>query len=317
MMKKKHITIVAVISAALLLRGTALLVKDDVQQSRKNAEIQSYALTPDVQDKLDEITDKLTAETQAVSSEPKLETAELPESVPESHSESEIISDLTETAEITEVTEFMAETEIPAQESSVSDTLPAEILQQIENAVQTLTAAYPDAIGWLYVPDTNINYPLMQGGDNEFYLHHAYDGSYLSAGSVFLDCRCEPKFMNPINVVYAHNMKNGSMFAGVINFKNAEYFNNHRYGWLATADKVYRIDFFSVAVADWHDSIYDGSQPISEWIPRIESLSAVCSSISYDESDRFISLSTCSSEFQNARTVLTGRLVEMGGDVNG
>ncbi len=313
-MKKKHITIVAVISAALLLGGTALLVKDDVQQSRKNAEIQSYALTPDVKDKLDEITDKLTAETQAVSSESEPETAEIAESVPESHSGTEETPVPTEVTEITEVTEFIAETEISVQESSISDTIPAEILEQIGNAAQTLTAAYPDAIGWLYVPDTNINYPLMQGKDNEFYLHHAYDGSYLTAGSVFLDCRCEPKFMNPINVVYAHNMKNGSMFAGVINFKNAEYFNSHRYGWLATADKVYRIDFFSVAVADWHNAIYDGSQPISEWIPRIESLSAVYTSISYDESDRFISLSTCSSEFQNARTVLTGKLIEMKGD---
>ena len=310
-MKKKHITIVAVISTALLLGGTALLVKDDVQQTRKNAEIQSYVLTSDVQDKLDEITDKLNAETTLVSSEPEFETAEIPESVPESHSESETISDLTAA---TEVTEFTEETEIPVQENNISDTLPAEIYQQIENAAQTLTAAYPDAIGWLYLPDTNINYPLLQGEDNEFYLHHAYDGSYLSAGSVFLDCRCEPKFMNPINVVYAHNMKNGSMFAEVIKFKDSAYFDSHRYGWLATADKVYRIDFFSVSVADWHDSIYDGSQPISDWMNRIQNLSAVYKGISYDDSDHFISLSTCSSEFANARTVLTGKLAEMKGD---
>lgn len=151
----------------------------------------------------------------------------------------------------------------------------------------------------------------MQGEDNDFYLHHAYDRSHLTSGSVFLDCCCNPNFMNPINVVYAHNMKNGSMFAGVVKFKNAEYFNTHRYGWLSTADKVYRIDFFSVAVADWQDSIYDGSQPISGWMSRIQNLSQISAGISYDETDRFVSLSTCSDEFANARTVLTGKLTEI------
>ncbi|MBR4320130.1 MAG: hypothetical protein IKP69_08805, partial [Oscillospiraceae bacterium] len=91
------------------------------------------------------------------------------------------------------------------------------------------------------------------------------------------------------------------------------YFSRHRYGWLSTADKVYRIDFFSVAVVDWHDSIYDGSQPIFDWMSRLQSVSKILDGISYDDSDKFISLSTCSSEFQNARTVLTGKLVEMNG----
>lgn len=300
-MKKKTITIVAAVSAALLLGGAGLLVKDDAQQARKNSEIKPYALTQDVQDRLDEIADELTAETQDISE---------PVTVPE------IFTDVTDIPEITEFSDA-AEQETSMQNSRISDTLPAEILQQIRDAAGTLTAAYPDAIGWLYIPDTNINYPLMQGEDNEFYLHHAYDGSQLSAGSVFLDYRCEPKFLNPINVVYAHNMKNGSMFAGLLKFKDSAYFDSHRYGWLATADKVYRIDFFSLAAADQHDSIYDGSQPISDWIPRIESLSAACTAVSYDESDRFISLSTCSSEFANARTILTGKLVEMGGDMDG
>jgi len=296
-MKKRTITIAAVISTALLFGGMVLLVRDDARQAQKTAAVQSYGLTQEMQDKLDKITESLTSETVPVSSEPQ-ET--LSGTVPELDSETENIPDTLAMAEITESS---------VQDSSI--TLPAEIYHQLQDNVQSLTDAYPDAVGWLYLPDTNINYPLMQGEDNEFYLHHAYDGSYMMAGSVFLDCRCNPNFMNPINVVYAHNMKNGSMFAGVIKFKNAEYFNTHRYGWLSTADKVYRIDFFSVAVTDWQDSIYDGSQPVSDWMSRIQNLSQISAGISYDETDRFISLSTCSNEFANARTVLTGKLVEV------
>lgn len=286
-MKKKTITIVVALSAALLFGGTTLLVKDDAQQAQKNAEIKPYALTQDVQDKLDEIADELTAET-------------VQNSVPE-------------ITNMTEITEFsdMTEQENFTQNVDSSGTLPAEILQQLRDAASVLTEAYPDAIGWLYLPDTNINYPLMQGEDNAFYLHHAYDGSSLSAGSVFLDYRCEPRLLNPINMVYAHNMKNGSMFAGLLKFGDSAYFDSHRYGWLATSDTVYRIDFFSLAKANYHDPIYDGSQPIHDWTSQIQNLSVICKEISYDESDRFISLSICSNEFANARKILTGKLVEM------
>ena len=296
-MKKRTITIAAVISTALLFGGVVLLVRDDARQAQKTAAVQSYGPTQEMQDKLDKITESLTSETVPVSSEPQ-ET--LSGTVPELDSETENIPDTLAMAEITESS---------VQDSSI--TLPAEIYHQLQDNVQSLTDAYPDAVGWLYLPDTNINYPLMQGEDNEFYLHHAYDGSHLTSGSVFLDCRCNPNFMNPINVVYAHNMKNGSMFAGLVKFKDSAYFYSHRYGWLSIADKVYRIDFFSVAVADWQDSIYDGSQPISGWISRIQNLSQISAGISYAETDRFISLSTCSDEFANARTVLTGKLTEL------
>ncbi len=160
------------------------------------------------------------------------------------------------------------------------------------------------------IPDTLINYPIMQSDDNNFYLHHSYDGSGLQSGSVFLDYRCENRFMNPINILYGHNMKNGSMFAGVLNFADSAYFDSHRYGWIATPETVYRIDFFSCAKADMNDELYDGSMPVSQWIPHISDRSALFKDAEFSEDDRFISLSTCSYEFKNARTILTGKLVE-------
>ena len=150
----------------------------------------------------------------------------------------------------------------------------------------------------------------MQGNDNGFYLHHAYDGGSLKSGSIFLDYRCENRFMNPVNIVYGHNMRNGSMFAGLLKFSDSAYFDSHRYGWLSTPEAVYRVDFFSFAKADMYDELYDGSMPVSQWIPHIADRSAVFRDADFSENDRFISLSTCSYEFENARTILTGKLVE-------
>ena len=279
--------VAAVISAALILGGAVMLVGDDAKQEMKTAEIQPYTVSAEVIDQLDRITDKLTQETDVTE-----QTASV--------SENAAIENTTATEPI-----------------HAYDTLPEETMQQLITAARSLTGAFPDAIGWLIIPGTNINYPLMQGSDNDYYLHHAYDGSHLSAGSIFLDFRCENQLMNGINVVYGHNMKNGSMFAGITKFENSAYFHAHRYGWLATTDKVYRLDFFSLAHVDCDDSFYDGSQPVTDWMPRVEQLSTICKGITYDGSDRFISLSTCTRATGDDRTVLTGRLVEIGGDMDG
>ena len=274
MKKKTIIRILAVASAAaLLLGGIYLLTKDDVRQKLKETDLKPYMPTPSVLAALDEASEPETTTTSSITTTVTGETIEL-------------------------------------ATATASPELSAEVRQSLIDSAQSLNSAYPDALGWLYIPDTVISYPVMQSSDNDYYLSHAYDGTNLKAGSVFLDYRCEGRFQNPINIVYAHNMKNGSMFAQVTNFKNDSYFESHKYGWLATPETVYRIDFFSCAVADWHDSLYEGDTPVAEWVPHICDRSVVGREITYSDDDRFVSFSTCSYEFQNARTILTGKLVK-------
>ena len=279
-MKKKTIlrALAAVSAAALLLGGAYLLTKDDFRQKLKETEIKPYMPTPTVLSALDEA----------------------------SETETTTVSETTTT-----ITEGSDEPTTAAVITTASPELSAEVKQSLIDSAVSLNNAYPDALGWLYIPDTAISYPILQSDDNEYYLSHAYDGTPLKAGSVFLDYRCEGRFQNPINIVYAHNMKNGSMFAQITRFKNNSFFESHKYGWLATPETVYRIDFFSLAVADWHDSLYEGDTAISEWIPHIYDKSAVSREMTYSDDDRFVSLSTCSYEFTNARNILTGKLVEV------
>ena len=279
MKKKTILCILAAASAvALLLGGAYLLTKDDVRQKLKETDLKPYMPTPSILAALDEVSD----------------------------------SEITTTTITTTITGEATE---PTTEAAVITTaspeLSAEVRQSLIDSAQSLNSAYPDALGWLYIPDTVISYPIMQSDDNDYYLSHAYDGTYLKAGSVFLDYRCEGRFRNPINIIYGHNMKNGSMFAQVTNFKNDSYFESHKYGWLATPEAVYRIDFFSLAVADWHDDLYKGDTSISEWIPHIYDKSAVSREMTYTDDDRFVSFSTCSYEFENARNILTGKLGEV------
>ena len=285
-MKKKTIRILAVASAAaLLLGGAYLLTKDDIAQKIAENDLTPFMPSVIMQDALAYTPTESVVTTDSATFET-------------------IIEETTNSGTL--------ETVASVQENVLSPEICEELMEQ----AQELQETYPDAIGWIYVPDTSINYPIMQGEDNDFYLTHGTDGRSLKCGCIELDFRCENRFQNNFNILYGHNMKNGSMFANVCRFKDKSYYDSHPYGWVYTADSVYRLDFFSVAVTDWHDEIYNGFRSLDEWTPHLKEISRIYEDVELTEQDRLVLLSTCSYEFKNARTVLTGRLVEMEGDVN-
>ena len=287
-MKKKTIRILAVaVAAALLFGGVYLLTKDDIAQKKAEGDLAPFMPSVIMQDAL------AYAPTESVTTTTGTSTSET-------------------TSEEGTTSSTTSETVPSVQE----DVLSPEICEELKEQAQELQEIYPDAIGWIYIPDTSITYPIMQGEDNDFYLTHGTDGRNLKCGCIELDFRCENRFQNNFNILYGHNMKNGSMFANVCRFKDKSYYDSHPYGWVYTSDAVYRLDFFSVAVTDWHDEIYNGFRSLDEWTPHLKEISRIYEDVGITESDRLVSLSTCSYEFKNARTVLTGRLVEMEGDMN-
>jgi len=289
-MKKKTIRILAVAAAAaLLLGGVYLLTRDDIAQKISENELVPFRPSVIAQGALDY-------------------------SAPDTTNSTETSTTTTSDTTLTEgtTTSVITETVPSTQENVLSPEICEELMDQAEDLQET----YPDAIGWIYIPDTSINYPIMQGEDNDFYLTHGTDGRKLKSGCIELDYRCENRFQNNFNILYGHNMKNGSMFANVCRFKDKGYYDSHPYGWVYTSDSVYRLDFFSVAVTDWYDEIYNGFRSLDEWTPHLKEISRIYEEIELTEQDRLVCLSTCSYEFKNARTVLTGRLVEMEVDMN-
>ena len=182
---------------------------------------------------------------------------------------------------------------------------------KLKEQVQELNQSYDDSIGWIYIPDTNINYPIMQSEDNEYYLHRSYDGSYLYSGSIYLDWRCKSDFSGDVNMLYGHNMQNGSMFADVTKFIDSNYFDSHDYGWLTTENAVYKIDFFSVSQPENYDSFYDVNADVNSWLDNLRSESFIWRNLEFSNEDKFISLSTCTGSEGSSRTVLTGKLTEI------
>ena len=83
----------------------------------------------------------------------------------------------------------------------------------------------PDTRGWIYIHNTNVNYPFVQSQDNSYYLNHSFDKSYNNAGWVFLDYRNDlSDFNNKNTILYAHNMNNKTMFGTLINILSNDFY---------------------------------------------------------------------------------------------
>lgn len=204
--------------------------------------------------------------------------------------------------------------ELPEDSNSEEENsakIPFEAEEKLKEQTQELCTNIDNSIGWINVPETKINYPVMYSGDNDFYLHRAVDGSYLRVGSIFLDYRCNSYFTDKINVLYGHNMSDGSMFADVIKFIDSSYFDSHNYGWLSTPNAVYKIDFFSVSQPENYDDFYDVNSDVNLWLDDLRANSFIWRNIGISEDDQFISLSTCTGSEGISRTVLTGRILEV------
>ncbi len=209
--------------------------------------------------------------------------------------------------------DFSAVETIKNENSIESDSIKIDdnSKEKLTEKVQQLSEEYNNSIGWLYIPDTEINYPVMYSGDNEYYLHRAVDGSYLLVGSIFLDGSCEKDFSDRLNIMYGHNMSDGSMFADVMKYLDEDFLDSHNYGFLTTADAVYRIEFFSVSQPNGTDSFYDTSTDAEVWLERLRRNSYIWRQTEMSENGKFISLSTCTDSDGESRTVLTGKLTSV------
>jgi len=178
---------------------------------------------------------------------------------------------------------------------------------------ETLSSINPDVIGWIYIEGTEVNYPVVQGPDNDFYLRHLFDGTYNSSGCLFLDAYSETDFTEMNSVIYGHHMKNGTMFYDLMEYKNQEFYDEHPYALLVTPDHKYKILFFSAYVSRTSASAWDvdfSDVGYEEWLSEITGKSCFMANVVPTQDDRVVTLSTCSYEFNNARFVVHGILQE-------
>lgn len=111
-----------------------------------------------------------------------------------------------------------------------------------------LLALNEDAVGWIAIEDTNIHYPIVQGTDNDYYLHHTVDKAYNFSGTVFVDYRYPDGLDSHYSIIYGHYLKNGTMFAYLNPYQYADYGRENNVFDIYIEDKHYHYYLFSVYV---------------------------------------------------------------------
>lgn len=166
-----------------------------------------------------------------------------------------------------------------------------------------------DAVAWLTVDGTNIDYPVMQGKTNSEYLNKDPYGDYSLSGSIFLDSRCDGAFTDEYSLLYGHHMDYGTMFGALDEFIKPDYFNAHKTGALTTVGgEEYDVVFFAAvkAPAD-EDIIFDPPTTTNEkLLDYLENHAAIFEEP--QEKDHFIALSTCQSAENIERMIVFGKL---------
>ena len=177
-----------------------------------------------------------------------------------------------------------------------------------------LKAENPDIVAWLYSADTPINYPVVQSDDNNYYLRRLTDGSYNSNGTLFVDFRDAPDFSGFNTIIYGHRMKSKAMFGTLPGYLEQEYYEEHPVMYLLTPDASYKLELVSSFILRSDSDIYDpmeSDEAKNAFLDKIASDSTFKSETEYSVNDRFVCLSTCTSEFENARLMVVGKLIKL------
>lgn len=216
----------------------------------------------------------------------------------------EITEKQTESTQVIESSEAPLET---TQQEIIEET--EEVVEEYQSPIdfEELRLTNEDVIGWIRIPDTNIDYPIVQTSNNEYYLDHDLYKEISKYGAIYLDYESEVNFIGYNNVLYGHNMKNGSMFRDVVKYKEEDFFKSHQYFEIYTPERT----IYLKAVSCYYDeakTVYRKMEFADDnaFDLFVHEILSPCTYAEIPEGpvDSLFVLITCSYEVTDARTFL-------------
>ena len=211
-----------------------------------------------------------------------------------------------------EESELLNNTEI--EKSEISNTKTEKMLK-----IEKLQKENSDIVGWLEIKNTKINYPVLQGNDNKYYMTHNYKKKKSKSGSLFVDKKYDFNEPSTNLLIYGHNNKNGVMFQDLLKYENKDFYKKHKIIKFTTVTKDIEYEIISV----FKSRVYDKSEKnvfryyffidannkkeYNNFIKNIKkaSLYDIKKSAKYNE--ELITLSTCSYHTEDGRFVVVGK----------
>ena len=184
----------------------------------------------------------------------------------------------------------------------------------------TLYNKNKDIIGWIKIDGTIIDYPVMQTGDNEYYLDHNFDKKDDRAGCIFLDCRCDVKQGNDNLILYGHHLTSGRMFSGLSEYEKESYYKNHPYIYF---DTIYKEGTYQVMYA-FRSRVYDATdvnfkyydfidaaseEEFTSYMNEMKEASYYDTGVTASFGDELLTLSTCDYKEENGRFAVVAKRI--------
>ena len=176
-----------------------------------------------------------------------------------------------------------------------------------------------DVKAWIQIPNTNVNYPVLQGETNDTYIHSDIDHNELSAGSIFIASENEDPFNDFNTVIYGHNMKiGGEMFSQLKEYEEESFYKEHPNFYIYTPDgKTRTYTVFSAAVvkdtADQYNLTYATDEAFESYLKMCKEDSAYDTGTEVNAQSQIVSLSTCTNVREDERFLLQGVLTATDG----
>lgn len=200
-----------------------------------------------------------------------------------------------------------------------ADTIYNDIREKYQNSdkqngdkTNKLSDINSDYRFWLKVDNTNINYPVVQSYDNDYYLTRDFNKKYLASGSIFMDYRNNFE-EDKSTILYGHHMRNKTMFGELANFKNEDFFKENNLIRVEYKGKTYTYEVFSVYVADLDKDYlkvdFENEADYQKYLNYIQERSIYKTDLQLITNDKIITLYTCSYEFKDARTIVHAKLI--------
>lgn len=193
-------------------------------------------------------------------------------------------------------------------------------LPDVLDEYKTLYEKNKKLIGWLKIDDTNIDYPVMQTSDNDYYLEHNYNQEYDKNGSIFMDCSCSiyPRSTNLI--LYGHHMKSGKMFGQLQKYAKESYGKEHAFIQFDTIyeKSTYQLMFvFRSQVYSDNDIVFkyyqfinaNSEEEFNYYMNEMSVLSLYDTGVTASYGDSLLTLSTCDSSQTDGRFVVVAKRI--------
>ena len=178
----------------------------------------------------------------------------------------------------------------------------------------------PEIFGWIYIPDTNIDYPLLQSNErDDFYLHSDIYRNYKYAGSLYSEYCNSTDMDDRVTLIYGHNMIDGSMFANLHKFRDASFFNKHTKFYIYTPER--RLTYQVVSAFEYDDRHimntfnFSEDKVFKEYLDTIQNPHSLSANVKttldhkLTVKDKIVTLSTCL-DAGDGRYLLQGVLVK-------